>query len=82
VKRGPKEKLSLQEKHELRRYREAGVSINRLACMWGVSKTTVYQALRELVRQLGPERLPDDKKHLARRHLFTSGKEPDSASQR
>lgn len=74
MKRGPKEKLSLQEKHELRRYREAGVSIRRLADMWSISENRVYHTLRELRARLGPEQLPEDKRKLARCQLFTCAK--------
>ena len=72
--RGRPCKLSQTEKHELRRYREAGVSIARLASMWHLAPTTVHKILAELRERLGPEQLPADKKHLARRHLFISAK--------
>lgn len=70
--RGRPCKLSQADKHELRRYREAGVSIARLASMWHLAPTTVHKILAELRTRLGPEELPADKKHLARRHLFRS----------
>jgi predicted transcriptional regulator len=82
MKRGRKEKLPTPEKHEMRRYREAGVSLTRLAGMYGVSRTTICKALRELAQKMGPEKLPPEKKHLARRHIFTSGNLPDSTSSR
>jgi Helix-turn-helix domain of resolvase len=72
VGRGRPCKLSMAEKHELRRYREAGVSIARLAAMWKLAPTTVHKILAEMRARLGPEELPADKKHLARRHLFIS----------
>ena len=75
---GPKEKVSRADKHELRRYREAGVSIARLANMYGISTGTVYEILRELRALLGPEQLPEDKRNLARKHLFTSRNNPGS----
>jgi len=37
-RRGRPCKLSQADQHELRRYREAGVSIERLASMWSISK--------------------------------------------
>src|ERR1700677_1987837 len=40
-KPGRPSKLSAAEKHEVRRYREAGVSIARLASMWHVSTTRI-----------------------------------------
>lgn len=73
-KRGRKPKHTIAEKHEIRRYREAGVSVRRLAGMWDVTETTIHAYLREMRAQLGPEKLPDDKKHLARLHLFISSK--------
>ena len=72
--RGRPLKVSLQDQHEMRRYREAGVAIKDLAKMWNIAETTVCQILRRLRQQLGPEKLPDHKKHLARQHLFTCEK--------
>lgn len=43
--RGRPCKLSQADKHELRRYREAGVSIARLASMWHLAPTTVHKIL-------------------------------------
>ena len=71
--RGRPNKLSPADKHELRRYREAGVSIARLAAMWQLSTTRVYEILAELRAKLGPEQLPEHKRTLARKHLFRSG---------
>lgn len=78
VKRGRPNKLSPGDGHELRRYREAGVSIQRLASMFNISMATVYNILAEQREKFGPEQLPYDKRHLARRHLFTSRKSDDS----
>lgn len=74
-KPGRPSKLSPADKHEVRRYREAGVSIARLASMWQVSTTRIYEILAEQRAMLGPEQLPKDKRHLVRRHLFTSQKD-------
>lgn len=74
-KRGRPSKLSPADKHEVRRYREAGVSIARLASMWSVSTTRIYEILAEQRVMFGPEQLPKDKSHLVRRHLFTSDKD-------
>lgn len=71
---GRPSKLSPAEKHEVRRYREAGVSIARLASMWRVSTTRIYEILAEQRAMFGPEQLPKDKRHLVRKHLFTSEK--------
>ena len=73
--RGRPSKLSPGDKHEVRRYREAGVSIARLASMWSVSTTRIYEILAEQRERLGPEQLPKDKRHLVRKHLFTSAKD-------
>lgn len=70
--RGRPPKLSQTDKHELRRYREAGVSIARLAAMWGMSTARVYQILAEQRERLGPEQLPAHRRTLARLHLYTS----------
>jgi hypothetical protein len=80
--RGRPPRLKDADKHELRRYREAGVSIARLAAMWSMSTTTVYQILAEQRAKFGPEKLPDNKRHLARRHLFTSGKSGSGSTER
>ena len=68
--RGRPSRLSAADKHEVRRYREAGVSIEHLAGMFRISKTRVYEILREQRERFGPERFPEEKKHLIRRHLF------------
>lgn len=73
MQRGRPPKLTTAEMHELRRYREAGVSIARLASMWHISTTTVNKILSALQVLLGPEKLPEDKRHLARTHLRRSG---------
>ena len=79
-KRGRPQALSPADQHELRRYREAGVSIRRLASMWNISMTTVYQILADQRAKFGPEQLPKDKRYLARRHLFASGQPVQNAS--
>jgi Helix-turn-helix domain of resolvase len=79
AKRGRKPRLSQAEQHELRRYREAGVSITRLASMWHVTPCTVHKILAAQRLLFGPEQLPENKKHLARFHLFTSSKLRESS---
>lgn len=69
-KPGRPSRLSEGDKHEVRRYRESGVSIARLALMWEVSTTRVYEILAEQRAKFGPEQLPKDRQRLARRHLF------------
>jgi len=64
------------EQHEIRRYREAGVSIARLAKMWNVSSPTIYRILAEQRTKFGLEQLPN--KHLARAHLFRQVASPTS----
>jgi hypothetical protein len=80
MSRGRPGKLSAADKHELRRYREAGVSIARLADMWHLSTTRVYEILAELRAKLGPERLPEHKRTLARQHLFRSANSGTSSN--
>jgi hypothetical protein len=69
-KPGRPSRLSEADKHEVRRYRESGVSIARLAAMWSVSTTRVYEILAEQRAKFGPEQLPKERQRLARRHLF------------
>ncbi len=65
---------------ELRRYREAGVSVKDAAALVGVSVATAMRALARLREKLGPERFGNETearhaRHRARAHLFA-----DSAS--
>lgn len=80
MKRGRPQKVSRADQHEMRRYREAGVPIKDLAKMWNIAETTVCAILRGLRKQLGPEKLPEHKKHLARYQLFTCEKNTPSIS--
>lgn len=81
AKRGRPCKLTAAEQHELRRYREAGVSIARLSTMWHIAPTTVHKILADQRLKFGPEQLPADKKHLARRHLFISANSEQSSTE-
>jgi hypothetical protein len=74
MNRGRPLKVSIADQHEMRRYREAGVPIKTLAGMWNIAETTVCAILRKLRKQLGPEKLPDTKKHLARIPISTCEK--------
>jgi len=60
-------KLSVQEEHEVRLFRESGVSIDRCAKLFEVSHTTIYRALRNQRRKFGLEKLPNGQS--ARAHL-------------
>ena len=80
MSRGRPLKVSHADQHEMRRYREAGVAIKDLAKMWNIAETTVCAILRKLRKQLGPEKLPDHKKHLARQYLFTCEKATSTES--
>lgn len=80
MSRGRPQKVCQADKHEMRRYREAGVPIKDLAKMWNIAETTVCAILRGLRKQLGPEKLPEHKKHLARHQLFTCEKTTSSES--
>jgi hypothetical protein len=64
--RGRPPTLSDAEKHELRRWREAGVPISRIALAYGLGKRRVLQILAEQRERFGPEQLPRDKRHLVR----------------
>lgn len=80
MRRGRPLKVDQANQHEMRRYREAGVAIKDLAKMWNIAETTVCQILRRLRAQLGPEKLPEHKKHLARQYLFTCEKTTSTES--
>ncbi len=81
MKVGRPPKLSEADKHELRRYREAGVSISRLAGMWQLGTRRVLQILAEQRAKFGPEQLPEDKRHLGRLRSFRSqGNDSSSTS--
>lgn len=71
-KPGRRPKLTVAEQHEVRRYREAGTSIARLSSMWHVTPTTIHKILAAQRLKFGPEQLPENKRHLARWHLFRS----------
>lgn len=66
--RGRPRSLSRQEAVELRRYREAGVSVRHCAAMYEVSEATVMRALAELRQVMGPEKIPNRRR--ARWHLI------------
>lgn len=70
--RGKAPYISDANKHEIRRYREAGASIERLALMWKVGKRRILQILAEQRLKFGPEQLPPERRHLVRRRNFTS----------
>ena len=76
--RGRPPTLSDAEKHELRRYREAGVSILRLSAMFRLGRRRVLQILAEQRKRFGPEQLPHDKRHLVRARYFTSSENSSS----
>lgn len=78
-RRGRPSKLTPAEEHELRRYREAGVSIARLGAMWHVSTTTVHKILADQREKFGPEQLPEGRRQYARWHLFSSAKDRPSS---
>jgi len=79
-KRGRPCRLTVAEQHELRRYREAGVSIARLASMWHVCPATVHNILADQRAKFGPEKLPDHIRHRARVHLYRSNNSDPSAT--
>lgn len=60
------------EKFEARQFREAGVSIKDCASYFDVSVATLCRGLAELREKLGPEKLPANRRHLARSHVAKS----------
>lgn len=79
-RRGRPPRLSVADQHELRRYREAGVSIARLADMWHIGQRRVLEILAEQRAKFGPEVLPREKRHLVRQHSRISPKLRDEAA--
>jgi hypothetical protein len=70
--RGRRPKLSAADQHELRRYREAGVSIAHLASMWRISKTTVFEILADQRAKFGPEIVHETRRRRVRLNLRRS----------
>lgn len=64
--RGRPSDIGFAEKHEIRRYREAGISIARLSAMWHKSPRRIHEILAEMRKRLGPEQMPSHKRHLVR----------------
>jgi len=77
--RGRPPRLSAADKHEVRRYREAGIAIATIASMWKISTTRVYEILREQRERFGPEKFPDTKRHLRRLHLYAGQVVPNTS---
>lgn len=65
-------RLKPVEKFEMRQFREAGMSVKQCAAYFDVSVATAMAALAEMVEKLGPEILPKNRKHLARRRIQNS----------
>lgn len=78
--RGRPPRLTQAEEHEVRRYREAGVSIERLAAMWHISRETVYKILARQRARFGLEQLPNGRR--ARAHLYMSKEPPGTSTER
>lgn len=64
------------EKFEMRQFREAGMSVKQCAAYFGVSVATAMRALAEMVEKFGPEKLPRNRRHFARRRIENSQSEP------
>ena len=70
-----KPKHKALEPFEMRRYREAGVSVKEVAALAECSVATVMRELAKLRKKLGPERFGKDSEarhagHRARAHLY------------
>lgn len=79
--RGRPRRFDRKESVEMRRYREAGVSIRHLAAMWDTSEATIMRELGKLRRILGPEKIPNGKRtrwNLFARNLSDMGIQSDS----
>lgn len=54
------------EKFEARQFREAGMSVRDCAAYFDVSVATLMRGLAEMRAKFGPEKLPRNRRHLAR----------------
>lgn len=68
------------EEFEIRLYREAGASIARLAEMWSTSPRRIHEILARQRARLGPEKLPQHKRHLVRLHSRRSDETPGTST--
>lgn len=71
-----RKELETREKFEARQLREAGMSLNDLARWFDVHRATICRGLAEMREKLGPEKLPANRRHLARLGRATS---PDAS---
>lgn len=72
VARKPRRALREVDKFEARQFREAGMSIADCARYFDVSIATLMRGLADMVKKLGPEKLPRHRRHLARRRIENS----------
>lgn len=70
-----RKEMDTREKFEARQLREVGMSLNDLARWFDVHRATICRALAEMREKLGPEKLPANKRHLARLKPTTSQEE-------
>lgn len=64
--RGRPSKLNDGDKLEMRFQREAGISIDRIRSMWGLSRRRVLEILAELRAKLGPEKFSAHRRQFVR----------------
>lgn len=72
-----KPSMDRREAIELRRNREAGLTLKEAAAVAGVSVATACRALADLRSRMGPEKFCDEKygeraRHRARAHLYAN----------
>lgn len=60
------------DKFEMRQFREAGMAIRQLMSYFDVSEATVHRALAEMREKFGPEKLPENRRHFARKRNASS----------
>lgn len=60
------------DKFEMRQFREAGMSVSECAKYFRVHIATAMRALAEMREKFGPEKLPANRRHLARSTYATS----------
>ena len=65
-KRRPEGELKPVEKWEMRKFREAGMSIASCADYFNVSVATAHRALAEMRKKFGPEQFPEHRRQFAR----------------
>jgi transposase len=68
------------DKFEARQFREVGMSVRDCATYFNVSVATVMRGLAEMRAKFGPEKLPRNRRHLARARVENCASGEENAS--